>query len=197
MKNFAAYYPGVYTYSDTRPAFHPWFPSYNEQFKKEYLDVVNMYEWEGVAGRPAQKVAEITWDYLATFDVRQADNAIEYIKKHAKGDKPFFMNVNFMKMHNPNNPAPKFAGKTRLGNYSDAMLELDDNIGRIMDAIREVAPNTIVVTTADNGAWQDAWPDAGTHPFRGEKGSTYEAGWRVPGIMWWPGHIPAAPYTTK
>jgi arylsulfatase A-like enzyme len=191
MRNFAAYYPGVYTYSDIRPGFHPWFPSYNAQFKKEYFDSVNMYEWEGVAGQPAKKVAEITWEYLATFDVRQADNAIEYIKKHARDDKPFFMNVNFMKMHNPNHPAPKFAGKTRLGNYSDSMLELDDNIGRIMDAIREVAPNTIVVTTADNGAWQDAWPDAGTHPFRGEKGSTYEAGWRVPGIMWWPGHIPA------
>jgi arylsulfatase len=123
--------------------------------------------------------------------VRQADSAIEYIRKHAKDDSPFFVNVNFMKMHNPNNPAPKFAGKSRLGNYSDSMLELDDNIGRIMAAIREVAPNTIVITTADNGAWQDAWPDAGTHPFRGEKGSTYEAGWRVPGIMWWPGHIPA------
>ena len=71
------------------------------------------------------------------------------------------------------------------------MLELDDNIGRIMDTIRQVAPNTIVITTADNGAWQDAWPDAGTHPFRGEKGTAFEAGWRVPGIMWWPGHIPA------
>jgi len=94
-------------------------------------------------------------------------------------------------MHNPNNPAPQFAGKTRLGRYSDSMLELDDNIGRIMDAIRAEAPNTIVITTADNGAWQDAWPDAGTHPYRGEKGTPYEAGWRVPGIMWWPGHIPA------
>jgi len=51
--------------------------------------------------------------------------------------------------------------------------------------------NTIVIFTADNGAWQDAWPDAGTHPFRGEKGSPFEAGWRVPGIMWWLNHIPA------
>jgi arylsulfatase len=191
MKNFAAYYPGVYTYSDTSPSFHPWFPSFNSEFKKEYFDIVNMYEWEGVAGRPAQKVAEINWDYLATFDVRQADNAIDYIRKHANDDKPFFMDVNFMKMHNPNHPAPKFAGKSHLGNYSDSILELDDNTGRIMAAIREVAPNTIVVITADNGAWQDAWPDAGTNPYRGEKGSTYEAGWRVPGIMWWPGHIPA------
>ena len=70
-------------------------------------------------------------------------------------------------------------------------MELDYNIGRIMDVIRAEAPDTIVIFTADNGAWQDAWPDAGTHPYRGEKGSAFEAGWRVPGIMWAPGKIPA------
>ena len=60
-----------------------------------------------------------------------------------------------------------------------------------MDTISAVAPNTIVIVTADNGAWLDAYPDAGTTPFRGEKGSPFEGGWRVPGIMWWPDHIPA------
>lgn len=191
MKSFAAYYPGVYTYSDTSQWFHPWFPSYNVAYSNMYFKIVNMFEWEGVAGQPAKKVKYIDWDYLAEFDQNQTEHAIEYIKQHAKSDKPFFMDVNFMKMHNPNNPAKKFAGKSRLGRYSDSMLELDDNIGRIMDVIRELAPNTIVITTADNGAWQDAYMDAGTHPFRGEKGSPYEAGFRVPGIMWWPGHIPA------
>jgi arylsulfatase len=191
MKAFGAYYPGVYTYADTSRYFHPWFPSYNAEFKKAYFDVVNMYEWEGVAGQPAKKVAEITYEYLANFDVRQADYAIDYINKHAKDDKPFFLDVNFMHMHNPTNPAPRFAGKSRLGDYSDSLLELDDDIGRIMDAIRAAAPNTIVIVTADNGAWQDAYPDAGTTPFRGEKGSAFEGGWRVPGLMWWPGHIPA------
>ncbi len=191
MKSFAAYYPGVYTYSDTSEWFHPWFPSYNAAYSEMYFKIVNMYEWEGVAGQPAKRGPYITWDYLAEFDQNQTARAIEYIKQHAKDDKPFFMDVNFMKMHNPNNPAKQFAGKTRLGRYSDSMLELDDNIGRIMDVIRAEAPNTIVITTADNGAWQDAWPDAGTHPFRGEKGTPYEAGFRVPGIMWWPGHIPA------
>ena len=191
MKEFAAYYPGVYTYADTSRYMHPWFPSYNPEFNKAYFEVVNMYEWEGVAGQQAKKVAEISYDYLATFDTRQADSAIEYIKKHAKDDKPFFMDVNFMKMHNPTNPNPKFAGKSHLGDYSDAMMELDDDIGRIMEAIRSDAPNTIVIVTADNGAWQDAYPDAGTTPFRGEKGTAFEAGWRVPGLMWWPGQIPA------
>jgi arylsulfatase A-like enzyme len=191
MKAFAAYYPGVYTYADTSKWFHPWFPSYNQEFAKAYFDVVNMYELEGATGQPAKRGEYITYDYLANFDVRQADYAIDYIKKHAKDAKPFFMDVNFMKMHNPTNASPKFAGKSRLGDYSDSLMELDDDIGRVMDTIRAEAPDTIVIVTADNGAWQDAYPDAGTTPFRGEKGTAFEGGWRVPGLMWWPQHIPA------
>jgi len=190
MREFAAYYPGVYSYDDTSPNFHPWFPKYNAAYWKDYQEVVNLYEWEGTAGKPATRVARITYDYLAEFDVRQADSAIAYIKEHAKGSSPFFMSVNFMKQHNPTNPAKAFKGKSRLGNYSDSVLEFDSNIGRVMDAIRAEAPDTIVVFTSDNGAWQDAWPDAGVTPFRGEKGSAFEGAWRVPGIMWAPGRIP-------
>lgn len=197
MKHFAAYYPGVYAYNDTSPKMHPWFPSYNAEFLEAYNSVVNLGEWEGVAGQEATRVATIDYDHLAEFDVRQAKSAVEYIEAHAKDPEPFFMDVNFMKMHNPNNPAAAFRGKSRLGNYSDAMLELDSNIGQVMDAIRAHAPDTIVIVTADNGAWQDAWPDAGTTPFRGEKGSAYEGGWRVPGIMWWPGKIPRARVTAR
>jgi arylsulfatase A-like enzyme len=191
MKNFAAYYAGVYAYDDTSPHFHPWFPSFNPQFNEMYDSVVNLGEWEGVAGQAARKVGTITYDSLATFDVRQTDNAVAYIRQHAQDSKPFFMDVNFIKMHNPTNPAPEFRGKTHLGNYSDSLMELDTDIGRIMEAIRAQSPNTIVIVTADNGAWVDAYPDAGTSPFRGEKGTPFEGGWRVPGIMWWPGHIPA------
>ena len=191
MKNFAAYYAGVYAYDDTSPHFHPWFPSFNRQFNEMYDSVVNLGEWEGTTGQPARKVGTITYDSLATFDIRQTDNAVAYIRQHARDNKPFFMDVNFIKMHNPTNPAPEFRGKTHLGNYSDSLMELDTDIGRIMEAIRANAPNTIVIITADNGAWVDAYPDAGTSPFRGEKGTPFEGGWRVPGIMWWPGHIPA------
>jgi arylsulfatase A-like enzyme len=184
MKEFAAYYPGVYTYSDTDWFAHPWFPKFNAAYWDEYQKIVNLYEWEGTAGKPATKVALIDYDYLHEFDVRQADSAVAYIKQHAKDAKPFFMDVNFMKMHNPTIPARAFIGKSHLGNYSDSMLELDSNIGKVMDAIRAEAPDTIVIITADNGAWQDAWPDGGTVPFRGEKGSPFEGGFRVPGIMW-------------
>lgn len=191
MKHFAAYYAGVYAYNDTSNWFHPWFPSFNPQFKLMYDDIVNLGEWEGEAGKPAKMVGTINYDNIATFDVRQTDSAIEFIKAHAKDSKPFFMDINFIKMHNPTNAAPEFRGKSHLGDYSDSLMELDSNIGRIMDTIRAQAPNTIVILTADNGAWLDAYPDAGTTPFRGEKGSAFEGGWRVPGIMWWPNHIPA------
>ena len=191
MKEFAAYYAGVYTYNDTSKWFHPWFPSYNPEFEKMYDSVVNLGEWEGVAGQPAKKVATITYDWMATMDERMASNAVDYIKSHASSDKPFFMDVNFIKMHNPTHAAPDFAGRSHLGDYSDSLMEMDADIGKIMDELRADAPNTIVILTADNGAWLDAYPDAGTTPFRGEKGSAFEGGWRVPGVMWWPDHIPA------
>jgi arylsulfatase len=197
MQHFAAYYPGVYAYSDTSPDAHPWFPKYNPQYWAMYQKAVNLYEWSGTAGKPAVKGDEITLDNLSEFDVRQTETAINYIKQHAKDSKPFFMDINFMKMHQPNRPSKAFVGKSHLGNYSDAMMELDSDVGRIMDEIRADAPDTIVIITADNGAWQDAWPDAGTHPFRGEKGSPFEAGWRVPGIMWAPGKIPAGIVLTE
>jgi arylsulfatase A-like enzyme len=191
MKHFAAYYAGVYAYDDTTKFFHPWFPTFNADYMKTYNAIVNVDEWEGEAGAPARSVGRINYANMDTFDIRQTDSAVEYIKAHATGDKPFFMDVNFLKMHNPTNAAPDFKGRSRLGDYSDSLMELDGNIGRIMDTLRSVAPNTIVVLTADNGAWLDAWPDAGTTPFRGEKGTPFEGGWRCPGVMWWPGHIPA------
>jgi arylsulfatase len=156
MKHFAAYYAGVYAYNDTSKWFHPWFPSYNPEFNKMYDDIVNLGEWEGIAGHPATMVGTITYDSLAEFDIRQTDSAVNYIKQHAKSDKPFFMDVNFIKMHNPTNAAPAFRGKSHLGDYPDSLMEMDADIGRIIDEIRADAPNTIVILTADNGAWLDA-----------------------------------------
>src|SRR6201993_3502921 len=138
MKEFAAYYPGVYGYSDMAPNAHPWFPKGNAEYWKMYTSVVNLYEWEGTAGKPAVKGdngAVITLENLADFDMRQTDSAIEYINKHAKDSKPFFMDVNFMKMHQPTSPNKMFAGKSHLGNYSDSMLEFVYNVGGIIDVI--------------------------------------------------------------
>ena len=89
MKEFAAYYPGVYSYDDTSPTGSiRGSRSTMQRSGRITRTIVNLYEWEGAAGQPARKVARITYDYLADFDVRQADSAIAYIKEHANGDKP-------------------------------------------------------------------------------------------------------------
>src|ERR1700688_4750311 len=122
MKHFGAYYPGVYAYSDTSPDAHPWFPKYNAAYWAMYQKAVNLYEWSGTAGKPAIKGEIITLDNLFYFYVRQTDSAGAYIKQHAKDSKPFFMDINFMKMHQPTSPAAAFKGKSHLGNYSDSMM---------------------------------------------------------------------------
>jgi arylsulfatase len=76
MKNFTAYHAGVYSYNDTSKYFHPWFPSYNPQYNQMYDSIVNLDEWEGTAGQPARRVGTITYDSLATFDIRQTDSAV-------------------------------------------------------------------------------------------------------------------------
>jgi arylsulfatase len=192
MKHFAAYYAGLYAYTD--PELHPSFPRDDPKFMAEYYRQVNDGEWEGVRGQPARRVKEhITYADLATFDDRQRDSAIAYIQKHAGDDKPFFMYLAFLKVHNPNNPSPEWRGKSHESPYLDALMELDDNSGKVVQALRDakIDDNTIVVWTTDNGPWIDAWPDAGYTPFRGMKGTCFEAGWRVPAILWWPGHVPA------
>jgi hypothetical protein len=77
----------------------------------------------------------------------QTSIAFAYIKDHAKSAKPFFMDINFIKMHNPTNAAPAFRGRSHLGDYSDSLMEMDDDIGKIMDTIRAEAPDTIVILT--------------------------------------------------
>jgi arylsulfatase len=71
------------------------------------------------------------------------------------------------------------------------MVELDGYVGSCSTSLRElkVADNTIVVFTTDNGAEVMSWPDGGTTPFRGEKDTNWEGGWRVPCVMRWPGVI--------
>ena len=99
------------------------------------------------------------------------------------------MNINFMKVHQPNMPAPEFEHKSlSKSKFADSVVENDTRIGRIMDKVRALGldKNTYVFWTTDNGAWQDVYPDAGYTPFRGTKGTVREGGVRVPSIAWGP-----------
>jgi arylsulfatase A-like enzyme len=192
MEHFLAYYAGIYAY--TNADLHPSFPRDNKKFMAAYDKIVNDGEWRGKAGEKPKRITEhFGYDGLATIDAAQTKTAIAYLKKHAKDEKPIFMDINFMKFHQPNNPSKEFKGKSRQGIYYDAMMEVDSYIGQIMDAIRDLGmdKNTIVVFTSDNGPWVDAAPDAGYSPFRGAKGTPYEGGFRVPAFIWAPGRLKA------
>lgn len=190
MRYMLPYYAGVYAY-DYLP-LQPDFPVHSKKLM-EIWNQIDLSQWAGKAGQPPVKIKnKFTYDDLATVDDIIREDTVNYIKQHAKDANPFFMYVCFMKVHNPNNPSPRFKGKSPGGGrYLDALMELDDNSGQILQAIREagIAENTIVVWTTDNGAWIDAWPDAGYTPFRGMKGTSFEGGFRCPAIVWWPSHI--------
>ena len=121
-----------------------------------------------------------------------ADFTVQRIAELAKGDKPFFIEHCFMKVHCDNFPNPDLMplSAARYA-YKEAVAEVDLHIGAIMAALEEagVLENTFVFLTSDNGPQMDGWPDAGYTPFRGAKGTTFEGGVRVPGIAYWKGMI--------
>ena len=94
---------------------------------------------------------------------------------------------------------PSSVGKTGLGLYPDGMVELDGYVGQLLKKLDDlkVADNTIVVFTTDNGAEVMSWPDGGATPFRGEKDTNWEGGWRVPCVMRWPGSSSPGASSTK
>jgi len=106
-------------------------------------------------------------------------------------DKPFFMWCNSTRMHIFTHLKKESVGKTGLGVYPDGMVEHDAYVGKLLDKLDElgVADNTIVMYSTDNGAEVMSWPDGGTTPFRGEKDTNFEGGWRVPCAIRWPGVI--------
>jgi len=94
-------------------------------------------------------------------------------------------------MHIYTHLKPESKGKTGLGLVADGMTELDGMVGQLLKKLDDlgIADNTIVVWTTDNGAEVFSWPDGGTTPFKGEKNTNWEGGYRVPCIVRWPGVV--------
>lgn len=154
---------------------------------------IDMYY--GEKGKKEQVVVKTTGlDQFAEADHLLADFTMERINTLAKGNKPFFISHNFMRVHADNHPSKEFKGASASKYpYKDNVVEVDALIGRIVNAVKKagVLDNTFIFITSDNGPQRDAWPDAGYTPFRGAKGTSFEGGIRVPGIAYWPGMIPA------
>jgi len=128
---------------------------------------------------------------METVDEEFLDASLKFIEKAAKDGKPFFCWWNSTRMHIWTHLKKESQGKTGLGVYPDGMVEHDGHVGKLLDKLDElgITENTIVMYSTDNGAEVMSWPDGGTTPFRGEKDTNYEGGWRVPCCIRWPGKI--------
>lgn len=149
----------------------------------------------GFKGGETKKLAEIrSTEDMGRADQVLVDFTIKRIKELAKGDKPFFIEHCFMKVHADNFPNPDlgYLSASKYA-YKEGVAEVDLHTGALVRALEDagVAENTLVFFTSDNGPQMDSWPDGGYTPFRGGKGTTFEGGPRVPGIAYWPGMIKA------
>ena len=188
MESVVLYHLNAYTY-----CFPSWNPDMSQKMA-DYMQKVTLGVLEGEAGGKFREISKVTEENIAELDMMMTEKNLKALEAYAKAGDPFFMSINFAKNHQPNLPSKQFSGKSPAkSNYADCVMEMDYNVGRIMDKIRElgIAENTLVVYTVDNGAWQDVHPDAGYTPFRGSKGTDREGGSRVPALAWWPGQIEA------
>jgi arylsulfatase A len=146
----------------------------------------------------------IASDFLMEeIDLVFLDKSRQFLKQHVQQspDKPFFLFHSTQAVHLPSFPAPQFKGKTQAGPHGDFIHELDYVVGQLMLTLEQlgVAENTLVIFTSDNGPettsvihMRKDFKHDGARPWRGVKRDNWEGGHRVPFLVRWPQHIPAA-----
>ncbi len=151
--------------------------------------------WESDGSGGVKKVQPYTVEYRKQVEGDIAKASVGFIERQAKAKQPFFLYVGFTQTHYPTRTAPEFEGKSRIGPYGDAIMELDYCTGQVLDAIKTagVEGNTIVLWLSDNAAAPTAGPSdtrpGFNGPFRGELGDALEGSIRTVGMIKWPGRI--------
>jgi len=186
---FDEFYGNLYHLNAEEEPEHYDYPK-NPEFKKKYgpRGVIHSY-----AGGKIIDTGPLTKKRMETIDDESVAGAIEFIKKQNKAGKPFFVWWNGTRMHFRTHVKPSSRGKSGQDFYADGMVEHDGHVGQLLAVLDElgITDNTVVFYSTDNGPHANTWPDAAVTPFRGEKNTNWEGGWRVPAMVRWPGKIEA------
>ena len=148
---------------------------------------------DGKGGQTIENTGPLSKKRMETIDDETTEAALQFIDRCHADDKPFFLWYNTTAMHFRTHCAEKHKGKSGQGDYNDVMVAHDEHFGQMLDKLDElgIADNTIVMYSTDNGPHFNSWPDAGITPFRAEKNTNWEGGWRVPCFVRWPGKFKA------
>jgi len=162
------------------------------ELKKRYGTRGVIHSWANPNGtQRIESTGPLNKKRMETVDAEVTREAIRFMRDSQKAGKPFFLWWNSTRMHIWTRLKAQSQGKTGLGLYPDGMVEHDAMVGEVLDALDQLglAENTIVMYSTDNGAEKFTWPDGGQSPFRGEKNTNWEGGYRVPCAIRWPGVI--------
>ncbi len=149
--------------------------------------------WGRVGKQRIKDTGPLTRKRMETADEEFLDRTMKFIRKNHEAGKPWMAWHSSSRMHFYTHLKKESQGVTGLGLYADGMMEHDNHVGQLLDLLEElgIADNTIVVYTCDNGPHFNEWPDGGNTWFRGEKNTNWEGGYRLMGLVRWPGKIKA------
>ena len=188
---FDEFFGNLYHLNAEQEPENPDYPK-NPEFKQRFGPRGVLRSWANADGtQTIENTGPLTTKRMETVDEEFLAASLDFIERAHKAGKPFFCWWNSTRMHIFTHLKPESQGVTGLGTEPDGMVEHDGHVGQLLaklDALG-IADNTLVMYSTDNGAEVMSWPDGGTTPFRGEKDTNWEGGWRVPTLIRWPGHI--------
>ena len=183
---------------------YPKDPKFKEQFAPRGVlhcwatnkdDATKHPRWGRVGKQKIEDTGALTRKRMETCDDDFVDAAADFIKRQQKDGKPFFCWVNTTHMHFRTHTKRRSLGQAGIHQspYHDTMVDHDKNVGQLLKLLDDldIAENTIVMYSTDNGPHMNSWPDGAMTPFRSEKNTNWEGAFRVPLCVRWPGKIDA------